>query len=633
VVLSYSISGMQFIITAKDMPKDHIHLNLRLRLEQQRLFSWSETSGLLDYDAEDNQKILESNAFGLHRSTLLELLVQMKVLFEDFEKLQVRYKRLQTVAGGLSEPPPAYEKLEEFDSAKDSANALVPLTPKRRKFIDKAINTFKTTSKEGSKRLRWAAFDQGDFEQLLQRFSSLNDSITALLDMRLQDEIYSATLDTNRAVLQMHHDMADLTSLVKATLVLTLDKQGLKMQASQPLRATEKENIAGLELLGQLAKFKAFNESIETEKPVDKATVELLELGNPTAEKVAMEIDRSWVFFASTHSSKTPEARCEAVYKHPGHNAQRVWIEWKDYNYAPGDSGPAPLVVERAQKLAALLHHQPKPKHFRVPQCLGYFDNAIHSSREDDDKSPVEDDNEYRIGFIFQKPEDVLSETPPISLLQLFQNEAKPRITYRVAIAKAIANCILYLHSVNWLHKGLRSHNIVFFRTRESNKIDYSKPYISGFDFARPARPGEPTELPKDNIEYNLYRHPSTQNAGIGPRESYRKSFDIYSLGVILVELAHWATIDKILDIDITHPKPRPKIVAGVQEKLLGEKQIAALGANMGEIYEKLTTKCIAGTQLGIEKGKDETRDRVVAAKLSMCFYEEVVRKLEEIRV
>ncbi len=624
---------MQLIMTAKDMPKDHIHLNLRLRLEQQRLLSWSETCGLLDYDAESSEKVLESNAFGLHRSTVLELLVQMKVLFEDFEKLQTRYKRLETVRGDAAEPPPAYQQSEELDAEMDAAEALVPLSLKRRKFINKAIKAFKATSKEGTKRLKWAAFDQSGFEQLLQRFSSLNDSITALLDMRLQDEIYSATLDTNRAVLQMHHDMADLTSLVKATLVLTMEKQGLNVHASQPLPAKEKNNLSGLELLAQLARFKAFNESIETEKPLDKATVEILELGNPSAEKVAMEIDRSCIF-ASAPSNQTPQTRCEAIYKPWKVSAQRVWIEWKDYSFARGDSRPAPLVVARAQKLAALLHHRPKPKHFRVPHCLGYFDNATHNRCEDDDSSPVEDDNEYRIGFVFQKPEDVMPETPPVSLLELLQNEEKPRVTERVALAKAIANCILYLHSVNWLHKGLRSHNIVFFRTDECNKIEYSKPYISGFDFARPARPGEQTELPKDNIEYNLYRHPSTQNAGIGPRESYRKSFDIYSLGVILVELAHWAPIDTILDIEIRNAKPRPRIAAGVRERLLDARQMAATGANMGEIYERLVTKCLAGgAHLGIGRGEDEAGDRAVAARLSMCFYEEVVRKLEEIRV
>jgi serine/threonine protein kinase len=627
---------MQFIMTARDMPKEHIHLNLRLRLEQQRLFSWSETCGLLDYDAENNQKVLESNAFGLHRSTVLELLVQMKVLFEDFEKLQIRYKRLETVGRDPLEPPPSYKKSEELDSAKDASDALVPLAPKRRKFIDKAIQAFKAGSKEGSKRLRWAAFDQSDFEQLLQRFSSLNDSITALLDMRLQDEIYSATQDTNRAVLQMHHDLADLTSLVKATLILTMEKQGVNVPISKSLRVKQKDNVTGLELLAQLARFKAFNEFIETDSSLDEATVELLKLGNPGAEKVAMEIDRSCISFVFPQSGQTQETRCEAVYNPPKESAQRVWIEWKDYNYTPGDSRPAPLIIERAQKLAALLHHRPKPKHFRVPHCLGYFDKAMHNRREDGDSSPispVEDDNEYRVGFVFKKPEDVLPEAPPVSLLQLLLKEDKPRVTDRVALAKAIANCILYLHSVNWLHKGLRSHNIVFFRTKDSNKIDYSKPYISGFDFARPARPGEPTELPKDNIEFNLYRHPSTQNAGIGPREGYRKSFDIYSLGVVLVELAHWAPIERILDIDIKNPKPRPKIAAGVRERLLEPEQIAALGANMGEIYEKLVTKCIAGgIALGIGKGEDEAGDRAVAARLSMCFYEEVVRKLEEIR-
>jgi hypothetical protein len=39
---------IQFIITAKNLPEESKYLNLRLRMEQQRLFAWSETSGLLD---------------------------------------------------------------------------------------------------------------------------------------------------------------------------------------------------------------------------------------------------------------------------------------------------------------------------------------------------------------------------------------------------------------------------------------------------------------------------------------------------------------------------------------------------------------------------------------------------------
>jgi hypothetical protein len=60
---------------------------------------------------------------------------------------------------------------------------------------------------------------------------------------------------------------------------------------------------------------------------------------------------------------------------------------------------------------------------------------------------------------------------------------------------------------------------------------------------------------------------------------------------------------------------------------------VAEVGSNMGEMYETATKKCIAGgTELGIEDTDDETSD-VIAAKLSMAFYEEVVKKLGDVKV
>jgi hypothetical protein len=194
----------------------------------------------------------------------------------------------------------------------------------------------------------------------------------------------------------------------------------------------------------------------------------------------------------------------------------------------------------------------------------------------------------------------------------------------------------LYLHSVNWLHKGLRSHNIVFFPVTTKykdgvrTKIDYRKPYLSGFDFARPARADEQTEIPGDHGAYNLYRHPHTQGHGFGPRESFRKSFDIYSLGVVMVELAHWATIDKVLELQM---EGRMRVMNRVREMLLGEDRLHEVGANMGELYEAATKKCIAGgMELGIREVEDERSD-ASASRMSMVFYEDVVKKLGDVRV
>ncbi|TVY46158.1 hypothetical protein LOCC1_G003445 [Lachnellula occidentalis] len=631
--------GIQFIITAKNLPEDSKYLNLRLRMEQQRLFAWSETSGLMDHQKDNGRRIQESNTFVIHRTTILDLLVQIQCLFKEFEKAQTKNKHLQIA-------PEAVNSEDEliYDPAKDSSSAHVPLSEPRRKFIIQAMKELKSKAEgvagglsTGRRRLLWAAFDKAAFENLLQRFSTLNDNMTDILDFRLQTEIHRTTQDTNRGVLQLHKDLASLHQLVKA-----LD---IKMQArSYPVHGIPQyaptSDAAGLRLLAQLAKFKAFNESLDTEGPApwDEATAMVLQLGQPDAEKANTKIERSRIHLnPETLSADLTASRCEAIFDENIGEKQRVWIEWKEYDYQkPGALSPPALIVDRVQKLASLLHHSPKPEAFRVPHCLGYFDYGPRESSELDSEGE-EEALDPRIGFVFEKPKDegVSADTPPVSLFDLLSSSPKPRVTDRIRLAHAIANCLLYLHSVNWLHKGLRSHNIVFFpaaskdKERGGKEVDYSKPYLSGFDFARPARADEMTEIPGDVPAYNMYRHPSTQGQGFGPRESFRKSFDIYSLGVVLVELASWQTIDRVLDLEVGRMRTGMKI----RDTLLEKNRIREVGSNMGEMYERATEKCLAGgSELGILETDDETSD-AVAAKLSMAFYEDVVKTLGDVKV
>ncbi|KAL2148096.1 hypothetical protein VTH82DRAFT_2396 [Thermothelomyces myriococcoides] len=613
------VQGIQLLITAANLPEDCKYLNLRLRMEQQRLFAWSETSGLLDLDSKNRQRILESNTFVLHRQTVLDLLVQVECLFKEFKEHQTRNKHLQPV-------PDQEDVLLNPD--KDAANAQFPLPQRRRDFIKKAMQSLKATSQEAAQRLRWASFDKAAFELLLARFSTLNDSMTNILDARMQVEIHHTVQDTNRGVLQLHHKITDLSRLVMAL--------NLRLEAASPLQETpvsiahKRANADALHLLSQLAKFKAFNESIESSKktPWDEATAMCLELGNPNQPKNLL-LDRSMVDIdPAALESDLP--RCEATLRLPGGESKKVWVEWKEYDHQrPGDlSPPKTVICERVRKLAALLNHSPKPEAFRTPHCLGYFDRA---SAEDEE----EDILNMRLGLVFERPlDDGLHATlPPVSLRELLQTARKPRVTDRIKLAHAISNCLLYLHAVNWLHKGLRSDNIIFFRTTVG-QVDYSKPYLSGFDFSRPARADEMTEIPNPGeTEYNLYRHPLAQSTNPEDRERFKRSFDIYSLGVLLVEIAHWATVERVLGIDLNAARGRPSVTLKVRERLLAEDQIAELGASMGVVYETATRKCITGgKELGLSEGDDETDD-AVAARLSMVLHEEVVKPLGDIRI
>lgn len=312
--------------------------------------------------------------------------------------------------------------------------------------------------------------------------------------------------------------------------------------------------------------------------------------------------------------------RCEAEYQPSGRPTQRVWIEWRVYD--PIHLAQPVLKPSRIDKLVALLSDSKLPELLRVPHCLGYFDD------------PRCKENNYRrgrLGFVFEKP--TAMGGLPISLQQVLKTKPKPLLTERVALAEALAKSLMSLHSVNWLHKGLRSGNIIFFPEGHRDIIDVSCPYLSGFGYARPAFREDMTEVPSQNPEHDMYRHPKTHN--LGPwegRQGFKRTFDIYSLGIILIEIANWQTIDEVLGLG--NPKTlADSDLANIQTQLLEDKQFMhGVGANAGAKFKDATLSCLdSQSALGVGFFDDETNVQV-AAKLSQCFYQKVLRPLEEIR-
>lgn len=187
----------------------------------------------------------------------------------------------------------------------------------------------------------------------------------------------------------------------------------------------------------------------------------------------------------------------------------------------------------------------------------------------------------------------------------------------------------MYLHSVNWLHKGLRSNNIIFF-TPEGKTPAYDEPIIAGFEYARPDRPEEETDRPPQPSKHDIYRHPAMLT-GTGDSRS-QKSHDIYSLGIVLVEIAYWRSIDEILNVPKNVKKAVPK-VREARERLLAPAFLRDIENQVGELYGAAVRKCLAGgTELGIPEGANETNAEV-GVLIQSKFSEEIVNKLEDIRI
>ena len=275
----------------------------------------------------------------------------------------------------------------------------------------------------------------------------------------------------------------------------------------------------------------------------------------------------------------------EAHYQPPkSEHGQQVWIEWKSYRPTGPNGDPEPKVLERVQALAALLRENNRTDQFRALHCLGFFrDCDVNKDR-------------YRFGLVFERPEGVDPATRPTTLLELLRDPDRemPSLTERIALATATAECLERLHAVNWLHKGLRSHNVIFFESADGG-LDLGQPYVSGFDYSRPAQNEDMTERPPKNFADDLYRHPLAQGA-VGPRgASFKKSFDIYSLGVILLEIAYWKPLDVILGLDDSKVvKPAESIK--VRQRLLEEKTfLGYVKSHLGRTVVGVVEACVEG--------------------------------------
>ncbi|KAH8664872.1 hypothetical protein BGZ61DRAFT_462476 [Ilyonectria robusta] len=198
-------------------------------------------------------------------------------------------------------------------------------------------------------------------------------------------------------------------------------------------------------------------------------------------------------------------------------------IEYK-HGGTPGEEGINHGTRQQVIRLAALLHEAPSADEgLGVLNCTNY----------------IEDLTSNVLGIVYALPSAyTTSSLPPKTLSSLLLQTTVPKtsLDVRIRIACNIAYTVHRLHIYGWVHKSLRSDNILFFPLDPSNNdrgYDLSKPKILGFDWARKEDEISP-EDPGLEIKHNIYRHPQRWGQ---PTSRFDKTHDIYALGVILLEL------------------------------------------------------------------------------------------------
>ncbi|KAF1830817.1 hypothetical protein BDW02DRAFT_582587 [Decorospora gaudefroyi] len=204
-----------------------------------------------------------------------------------------------------------------------------------------------------------------------------------------------------------------------------------------------------------------------------------------------------------------------------GATKKRVFCEVKTFELRRRATEPSDEVKRGVQQLVRLLSH-PKAREagFQTLQCIALIRNSK---------------NAYI--FAFELPEDLFpDQKPPMTLLQILESRTidRPSLDDRFAMARSLVKTVAQFHSVDWLHKSIRSENVLF--GYRNGRLDYRRPLLVGFEFSRDEKDRSTMER-DDRLDRNIYRHPDRQGE---PEKRFNALHDIYSLGVVLLELGLW---------------------------------------------------------------------------------------------
>jgi hypothetical protein len=201
------------------------------------------------------------------------------------------------------------------------------------------------------------------------------------------------------------------------------------------------------------------------------------------------------------------------------------------------------------------------------------------------------------------------------SVQELKSKQLWPTLEQRYLLAALLAEGLLSLLNVDWVHKSLNSANIVMFHEKGSvHAVDLSRPQMMGFGVARPEKPGEPTiDVRSLKSPLSLWQHPELRQ---GPHRRYERRYDIYSLGMILFEIGMWQ--------DLHYFSNRRDSAFDFHQRVVNVCH-SQLAHHMGEAYRDAVLMCINRDDLWVATGaKDEG-----PAALLEAFSWEVVRALK----
>ena len=499
------VQALVLISQARGTPQDLEDAQLRTELLLNSLVTWAKAVGLTD-DPPTLQMSLRDAQY------VPRILKRLESLFSDLNELKRKYKLVIKSTG------------EEFESIDDG--------PAWMQYVNLSGYLKRT---QPWKRLKWISIDKDKFKDLLDSAKEYIGELRAFL---------------KDAPLEREQNFFEL--ILRIDIINTRDegKLGIMQQELQ---------VPGKPAISTVARLKQTNVALGLSPATSLANQSV---GTDLAEENSiqprdMKITKRLLLLDKNARSKP--VRTLAQY-----DSRVVLLEWK-YVRRIDSSSVSKQVLKRVNQVAAFLQNMGPALHSL--QCRGF----------------VEDKTEDRYGYVFDLPAELDPSSPatqlsgsdptaansqPLCLKTLRQMLGQfklPSLNFRLRMAVILLENLLNLHTSGWLHKEFRSENILLIGPSDGFKdMVVTDPsmlsvYIAGYITSRMDHPSEMTEPLEPELEADLYRHPALLS---NTTKSYQKSFDVFSVGCILLEIGLWSPLRQILeDHSATHSnQSRPKM-------------------------------------------------------------------------
>jgi Prion-inhibition and propagation len=578
------LEAFHIIEQCRSSGKNFQILFYRLEFEKLKLSLWGEESKLSLLSKHGIAIIPEPLCRPIVLDMVLRCLSVIGILLLDAGPLTKRYTPKVAATPDPQQTPPVLPQIEQFlvvisNHVNKEQNIMDAL--------DEVCGQMKRDMQEHQRRknpfklFRWAISDRDKFESL---------------------------------VANVHAFVDNLYSLLPRQQAVQLDRSFLNdILAGKPAQALKEVEEAGADVSGSYAGLAA----AATLKELQNSNHSIL-VGRFSVSDLKVPVS-SLGYLPAGNARWFPRKVLPPL---PSKPEERIFVEWKQY-----DRGLSDEVVERIQEnafdLTLCLRFVRTNRQTATLNCLGFF-NDIRA-----EPSP-------RIGFVYEYPPDVDISAKPITLSEMLTQRPPPSTDKRLALSQKLSETVYHLLISNWLHKSLRSMNILFFRkkidssesTQDSLSVDISLPYITAFDYSRPDNQYGVSLKPGLSIEFDRYKHPDYSTPSSRSTIDYHKLHDIFSLGVILLEIGLWQSVASLYSEleKLNARKNREPISPPLQDfqKLYSPKYAQELGYRVGPKFQRAVMRCLNGDFLVQDVDPDDRIllnqfNKLVVTEISQC--------------